>query len=398
MSVAPASRSSWTWLAAIALVALATTTANCGGSTPSTPADTATPAPAPAARPETAAAPADNPDAPAAAALVRNRLAGGGASHAREDLHRRLGRDGRTPDDPRGGHLQSHVLFRGQGRAAGGDLRVREALRGRAEQEAQDGQHQDQRHLRAAAAGPPGAGPHGRQGGSRPGAGHDQAGTAGARELHQPHPHQRQRGRRDGPWRLRDCLGRRPVREGRLRPHGQQVLREPGRAEREAEGQWQGARRHPGNPGQPRRRRRARDGQRGPHPDHGGRRLPGGFLEEDLHEPHRPRHGGPPYRREPRGARAKGQPETRSRAQRIPGEERPRDGVRQHDGEAVSREHEVREASHLRSRAEEVPGPGRVLQEVQRPIPVGLPVDGGAGIPGVAARPEREEPGRRRSA
>jgi membrane-bound lytic murein transglycosylase MltF len=51
-------------LAAIALVALTTTTANCGGSTPSTPADTAKPAPAPAARPETAAAPADNPDAP----------------------------------------------------------------------------------------------------------------------------------------------------------------------------------------------------------------------------------------------------------------------------------------------------------------------------------------------
>ena len=64
MSVSLASRLPRTWLAAIALVALATTTANCGGSTPSTPADTAKPAPAPAARPETAAAPADNPDAP----------------------------------------------------------------------------------------------------------------------------------------------------------------------------------------------------------------------------------------------------------------------------------------------------------------------------------------------
>ena len=56
----------------------------------------------------------------------------------------------------------------------------------------------------------------------------------------------------------------------------------------------------------------------------------------------------------------KGSPKLAGRAQRVPGEVRPRDGVRQHDGEAVSREHEVREAGHLRSRAEEVPGAGRV--------------------------------------
>ena len=64
MSVPPASRSSWTWLAAIALIALATTTANCGGSAPRTPADTATPATVPADATQAPAAPADDPDAP----------------------------------------------------------------------------------------------------------------------------------------------------------------------------------------------------------------------------------------------------------------------------------------------------------------------------------------------
>ena len=124
---------------------------------------------------------------------------------------------------------------------------------------------------------------------------------------------------------------------------------EPGRPEREAESQGHVAGRHPGDPRQPRRRRRARDGQRGPHPDHGRRRLHGGVLEAGLHEPHRPHRGGPPHGRESRRAHPKGQPEARRRAQRVPGEIRPRDGVRQHGGEAVSREHEVREAGHLRS-------------------------------------------------
>ncbi len=48
-----------------------------------------------------------------------------------------------------------------------------------------------------------------------------------------------------GPNAPRGLLGRRPVRAGRLRPKRRQVPREPGRAEREAEGQGQGARGHP---------------------------------------------------------------------------------------------------------------------------------------------------------
>jgi len=64
MSVPPAPRSSRTWLAAIAIAALVSTIAGCGGGEPSTPADTAKPAAAPAAAPEPAAAPADDADAP----------------------------------------------------------------------------------------------------------------------------------------------------------------------------------------------------------------------------------------------------------------------------------------------------------------------------------------------
>ncbi len=66
-------------------------------------------------------------------------------------------------------------------------------------------------------------------------------------------PHQRQRGRRHRPRRPRDRLGGRPVRERRLRAHGQQVLREPGRTERAPEGEGQGARRHSRDSRQPRR-------------------------------------------------------------------------------------------------------------------------------------------------
>ena len=58
---------------------------------------------------------------------------------------------------------------------------------------------------------------------------------------------------------------------------------EPGRAERQAEGQGQAARRDPGGAGEPRGRRPAGDGQRRPDADHHRRRLSGDLLEEDLH-------------------------------------------------------------------------------------------------------------------
>ena len=61
MSVSSATRSSWTWGAAIALFASAMAITACGGGAPSTPADTAK---APTAQAQTAGAPAEDTDAP----------------------------------------------------------------------------------------------------------------------------------------------------------------------------------------------------------------------------------------------------------------------------------------------------------------------------------------------
>ena len=49
----------------------------------------------------------------------------------------------------------------------------------------------------------------------------------------------------------------------------------------------------------------------------------------------------------------------------------------------------------LRGRTQEVPGGRPAVPEVQRPVRHGLSVDGRAGLPGVAARPGGQEPGRR---
>ena len=172
---------------------------------------------------------------------------------------------------------------------------------------------------------PAGPGADGGQGRLRGGPGHHPAGAAGDRGLHQSLPHQRQRGGRDRPGRTGDRLGRRPVREGRPRPQGQQRLAEPGRAEREPEGEGPASGGDPGSPGEPRGRRPARDGQRRAHPDGGRPGLPGGVLEEGLHEPHGPRHGESAHRGQPRGGHPEEQPASRGRAERVPGEERPRE-------------------------------------------------------------------------
>ena len=250
MLTTPACRYSRHWLATMALVGLASTLAGCGGRTGDTPPESAKPAEAQAGP----AASVDEADAPLPPPVVRNRPAGSREELVREAVHRRLRRDGGPPDHPRGGHLQPHVLLRGQGRAARGGLRVREGLRRRGEQEVQDGQREGQRRLHPAAARPPGTGPDPGQG--RPGRcpGHREAGTAGAGGLHEPDADERQRDRRDGAWRPRDRVGRRPVGEGRLRPQGQQVPREPRRAEREAGGRGQATSGHTRGPRQPRRR------------------------------------------------------------------------------------------------------------------------------------------------
>ena len=175
--------------------------------------------------------------APAAASL-RGRAPGERARAPLRAAHRRLRRDGEAPVHPRGHHLQPHVLLRGQGRAARCRLRAGSGVRAADQQEAQDHERdEDQRRLRADATRPAGPGAGGRQGRLRGGAGRRPAGAAGDRGLQQSHPHQRQRGGRDRSGRAGDRLGRRPVREGRPRPQGQQRLAQPGRAEREPEGE-----------------------------------------------------------------------------------------------------------------------------------------------------------------
>ena len=58
-------------------------------------------------------------------------------------------------------------------------------------------------------------------------------------------------------------------------------------------------------------------------------------------------------------------------------------------------ERQVREERRGRRRAPEVAGGGRAVQEVRGAVQRRLPADGGAGLPGVDAGPERQEPGRR---
>ena len=58
--------------------------------------------------------------------------------------------------------------------------------------------------------------------------------------LHEPHPQECKRNRGDRPRRASDCLGRRPRRAGGIRPQEQQLLPEPARAQRAAEGGRQG--------------------------------------------------------------------------------------------------------------------------------------------------------------
>jgi len=131
----------------------------------------------------------------------------------------------------------------------------------------------------------------------------------------QPTRHQRQRGRRDGPAPRRSP---RPTtcREGRLRAQGQQVLRERRRPEREAQGGRQSARRHQGDPGQPRGRRRARDGQRRPHSESRLSTTTWRVSGRRSSRTSRSTTRSPSARREPRGAGAQEQPNSRSRSTR----------------------------------------------------------------------------------
>ena len=124
----------------------------------------------------------------AAAARVRDRVAGGRAGPAQKtftgDLDgmvaRRMIRVGTT--------FNRTFYFVDKGVQRGVVYEFGKSVRGRAEQEAQDGQCESQRRLRPAATGPPGAGPDGRQGRPGAGAGHREAGTAGPGGLQRLRP------------------------------------------------------------------------------------------------------------------------------------------------------------------------------------------------------------------
>ena len=71
------------------------------------------------------------------------------------------------------------------------------------------------------------------------------------------------------------------------------------------------------------------------------------------------------------------------------------DALPEHDRTSLSRERQVREERRGRRRAPEVAGGGRAVQEVRGAVQRRLPADGGAGLPGIDAGSERQEPGRR---
>jgi ABC-type amino acid transport substrate-binding protein len=68
-----------------------------------------------------------------------------------------------------------------------------------------------------------------------------------------------------------------------------------------------------------------------------------------------------------------------------------RKGPRAHP-HPLSQEHQVREERGIQGGAEEVPHADAILPEVRRQVRRGLAADGGAGLPGIPARPERPQP------
>ena len=226
---------------AIALAAAAVTFAGCGGGAPGTPADAAKTPGESAAVSQTPPATAEDAPLPPPAfesglpEAVRSQLGKTFTGDFDGMVARRMIRVGVT--------FNRTFYFVDNGVQRGLAYEFGKALRGRAQQEAQDRQPQDPRRLRAAADAISWRRPWRRarsiwwspRSRSRP-------------ELQKlvdftdPTRTQRQRGRRDGPSAPRSprpttCPG------GRSSSAGRQLLREPGRAQRDAEGEGQGARR-----------------------------------------------------------------------------------------------------------------------------------------------------------
>ena len=206
---------------------------------------------------------------------------------------------------------------------------------------------------------------------------------------------QRERGRGDGAGVAEDRQPGRSLRQGSLRAQVVELLREPRRAQQEVRGREEAAGHAQGSPRDAGGRGPARDAQRRPRSARRRRQAHRGLLEADLPEAHRARRRRGSHRRRDRLGDPQGQPAAQGGAGRFRHAQQGRDLDRQPAPDALPEERQVREERGLRGGAQEVPGAGPVFPEVRRPVRRGLGADGRAGLPGVAAQPEREEPGGR---
>ena len=143
-------------------------------------------------------------------------------------------------------------------------------------------------------------------------------------------------------------------------------------------------------------RRHPRDGQRRPGADHRRRRLPGRVLEAGLHRPHRARGrrrcapaASWPSRsaRTVRSCRRPSTPGSRSTARAT--------ASGNVDRAPLPANTKYVEERRGRRRAQEAGAVIELFQEVRRPVRPRLPADGRAGLPGIDAGSERQEPRRR---
>ena len=186
-----------------------------------------------------------------------------------------------------------------------------------------------------------------------------------------------------------------PLRPGGLPPQGILVLRERRETQRRAQEGRQASREDPHRAGQPGGRGHSRDGQRRTGDGDGRRRDAREVLEAGLHEDRAPSPGGGPHGGRDGLDDPQEQPAAEEGARRI---HRPLSG-RLLDAESapqqVPEEHEVGEERDVRRGARQVQRSRQVLREVQQAVRHGHAPDGRPGLPGVAPRPGRQEPGRR---
>ena len=184
--------------------------------------------------------------------------------------------------------------------------------------------------------------------------------------------------------------------QGSLRPQGQHLRRERHRPQQAAEGGRQAAGHDQRRAGCARRRRHARDGQCRPRADHHRRRLPRRILEQGVHQPQgaQRRHAALPAACS-RWRFARRIPKLRDDGQRVGSKARQGRRLPQRARTPLPGECQLRQERRGGGRAQEARGGGRAVQEVRRAVRRRLPADGGAGLPGIDPRSERQEPGRR---